>query len=55
MTDFLCKRFVKNHENTKEPQVREGYGKLASVVGIISNTIQMGSIIWQMLPPLSSL
>lgn len=39
MTDFLCKRFVKNHENTKEPQVREGYGKLASVVGIISNTI----------------
>ncbi len=39
MTDFLCKRFVKNHENTKEPQVREGYGKLASVVGIISNAI----------------
>lgn len=39
MTDFICKRFVKNHENTKEPQVREGYGKLASVVGIISNAI----------------
>ena len=39
MTDFMCKRFVKNHENTKEPQVREGYGKLASVVGIISNAI----------------
>lgn len=39
MTDFLCKRFVKNHENTKEPQVREGYGKLASIVGIISNAI----------------
>ena len=39
MTDFLCKRFVKNYENTKEPQVREGYGKLASVVGIISNAI----------------
>lgn len=35
----MCKRFVKNHENTKEPQVREGYGKLASVVGIISNAI----------------
>ena len=39
MTDFMCKRFVKNHENTKEPQVREGYGKLASVFGIISNAI----------------
>lgn len=39
MTDFLCKRFVKNHENTKEPQVREGYGKLASIVGIVSNAI----------------
>ena len=39
MTDFMCKRFVKNHENMKEPQVREGYGKLASVVGIISNAI----------------
>lgn len=39
MTDFMCKCFVKNHENTKEPQVREGYGKLASVVGIISNAI----------------
>ena len=39
MTDFMCKRFVKNYENTKEPQVREGYGKLASVVGIISNAI----------------
>lgn len=39
MTDFLCRIFVKNSENTKDPAVRESYGKLAGVVGIISNAI----------------
>lgn len=37
MKDFLIKHFVKNYKDTKTPEVREGYGKLASVVGIISN------------------
>lgn len=39
MTDFLCKAFIKNFENTKDPQVRESYGKLAGTVGIVSNAI----------------
>lgn len=39
MTDFLCKTFIKNFENTKDPQVRESYGKLAGAVGIVSNAI----------------
>ena len=37
MKDFLIKRFVKNYTDAKNPDVREDYGKLAGVVGIISN------------------
>lgn len=39
MNEWLCKKFVKNHEKTKDPQVRQDYGKLAGIVGIISNMV----------------
>ena len=39
MIELLCKTFVRNHENTTDPEVRESYGKLAGIVGIISNVI----------------
>ncbi|MFV0517125.1 MAG: cation diffusion facilitator family transporter [Aminipila sp.] len=37
MGTFLFKVFIKDYENTKDPTVREKYGKLAGIVGIISN------------------
>lgn len=43
MTDFLCRIFIKNYQDTKNPAVRESYGKLAGVVGIISNVILCAS------------
>lgn len=39
MRKFLIKRFIKNYEDVTEPKVRESYGKLAGIVGIISNLI----------------
>lgn len=39
MSDFLFKKFVKDFENVKDPKVRDSYGKLAGIVGIISNGI----------------
>ena len=39
MGNFLFKWFIKNYENTRDPKVRDDYGKLAGIVGIISNTI----------------
>lgn len=39
MGNFLFKRFIKDYENTRDPKVRDDYGKLAGIVGIISNTI----------------
>ncbi|MBR6501162.1 MAG: cation transporter, partial [Firmicutes bacterium] len=39
MQNILLKTFVKDYENTADPQVREAYGKLAGTVGIVSNTI----------------
>ena len=39
MQNILLKTFVKDYENTTDPQVREAYGKLAGTVGIVSNTI----------------
>lgn len=38
MQNFLVKRFIKDYDKTEDPQVREAYGKLAGVVGIVSNT-----------------
>ena len=37
MTEFLVKRFVKNHEQVEKMSVRTAYGVLASMVGIFCN------------------
>lgn len=39
MTKFLVKLFVKDYQNTNNPIVRERYGKLGSITGIIFNII----------------
>lgn len=37
MTKLLTKLFIKNHNDTKDPKVREAYGKLSGFVGIFCN------------------
>ena len=37
MGNFLFRKFIKDYENVKDPAVRDAYGKLAGVVGILSN------------------
>lgn len=39
MTDLLLRLFVKDYKNTNSPVVREKYGTLGSVVGIVVNII----------------
>lgn len=39
MGKVFFKIFIKDHENTSDPSVREKYGKLAGAVGIISNLL----------------
>lgn len=39
MRKLLIRKFVKNYEDVKNPKVREAYGKMAGVVGIVSNVI----------------
>jgi len=39
MGNFLFKKFIKDYENVKDPKVRDGYGKLAGIVGIVSNAV----------------
>ena len=39
MTQFLIKRFIQNHEKTHETSVRASYGKLAGIVGTLSNLL----------------
>lgn len=39
MNNFLCRIFVKDYENTKDPAVRERYGKFAGIIGILSNVV----------------
>lgn len=39
MTEFLIKLFIKNHHDTASLRVRQSYGKLVGVVGIIANLI----------------
>ncbi len=39
MINFIIKSFIKDYENVQDPYVREGYGKLGSVVGILANVI----------------
>ena len=37
MNKFFYKLFIKDYENTDDPNVRESYGKLAGIVGVLSN------------------
>jgi cation diffusion facilitator family transporter len=37
MLTFLFRTFIKNHDDVKDPKVMENYGKLAGVVGIVTN------------------
>lgn len=39
MTNWLIKLFVKDHQNTENPKVRENYGNLASLTGIFCNVL----------------
>ena len=39
MINWLCKVFVKDYKNINSKEVRNRYGNLASIVGIISNII----------------
>ncbi len=39
MGKFLFKLLIKDYENTSNPLVRESYGKLAGIVGIVSNLL----------------
>lgn len=39
MTDFLVKRFIKEHQNTESPIVRAAFGVLSSIVGICCNVL----------------
>ncbi|MBR2950222.1 MAG: cation transporter [Lachnospiraceae bacterium] len=37
MISFFAKRFIKNYEDTQSPAVRQAYGKLCGIAGIILN------------------
>ena len=39
MNEFLFRRFIKDYENVKDSKVRDNYGKMAGIVGIISNSL----------------
>lgn len=39
MTDFLVKKFIKNYEDTSNPEVRSEYGKFSGKVGIVCNVL----------------
>ena len=39
MTDYLVKKFIKNYEDTSNPEVRSEYGKFSGKVGIVCNVL----------------
>ena len=39
MTELLVRLFVKNYNNTKDNRVRECYGNLGSIVGVLCNLL----------------
>ncbi len=39
MRKFLIRTFITDYENVTDPKVRENYGKLAGIVGIVTNLI----------------
>lgn len=50
MTNFIIRKFIKDYENVTDPNVRESYGIIASITGIIANTLlSVGKILTGML------
>jgi len=43
MTDILIRLFVKNSDNVKDRDVRQSYGKMAGIVGIVCNVFLSAS------------
>ena len=41
MFDFICHKFIKNHEDIEDPKVRERYGLVFSVFSIICNIVMV--------------
>ena len=39
MTKFLVRLFVKNYQETNNPEVRQNYGRFAGIVGICTNLL----------------
>lgn len=39
MNSLICRLFVRDWENTGDPDVRQRYGKLAGILGILSNAV----------------
>ena len=39
LTQRLIGRFVYDHQNVQDPQVRYAYGRLASVTGLVCNLV----------------
>lgn len=39
MTNFIIKKFIKNYEKVNDPKVRESYGTVSSITGIVVNTL----------------
>ena len=39
MFEFLLRRFVKDYQNVKDPAVRERYGTMSGIVGILLNLL----------------
>ncbi|MBE6066546.1 MAG: cation transporter [Clostridium lundense] len=42
VSQLLVKRFIKNHENIENEKVRNSYGFLGSIIGIVVNSILFG-------------
>ena len=39
MTNFIIKKFIKNYEDVNDSKVRESYGTISSITGIITNAL----------------
>ena len=39
MHDWIFRKLISDYEDVKNPAVRDQYGKVAGVVGILSNTL----------------
>lgn len=42
MTEFLVRRLVRDYPNTKDPEVRTRYGRMAGLVGVVCNLLLGG-------------